>query len=161
MTKVKPTLIIDTREKTPWDFDGDDNFESVIFEKLDAGDYSIRGMEQIIAIERKATADELFTNFTKNKERIIAEFERMRPCKIRVLIVEETCEQILNPQAYYINRHHLNKASPSMPPAVVASNLTSLMLEYGVHIVFAGEKAQSMARGILLRAYELHQKGKL
>jgi hypothetical protein len=48
-----------------------------------------------------------------------------------------------------------------MPPAVVASNLTNLMLEYGVHVVFAGEKAQSMARGILLRAYELHQKGKL
>lgn len=161
MTKEKPIIIVDTREKAPWDFDGDEHFEKVIFEKLDAGDYSIRGLEKLVAIERKATADELFTNFTKNKERIFAEFERMRDYKIKVLIVEETCERILNPQAYYINRHKINKASPSMPPAVVGSNLTLLMLEYGVHVIFAGDKAQSMARGILLRAFDMHKKGKL
>jgi ERCC4-type nuclease len=161
MTKEKPTIIIDTREKAPWDFEGDDRFESVLYQKLHAGDYSIQGMEEIIIIERKATADELFTNFTKNKERILAEFERSRGYKFRIMIIEETCEQILNPQAYYINRKHINKQSPSMPPAVVATNLTKLMLDYGVYVIFAGDKASSMARGILLHAFELHRKGKI
>ena len=48
-----------------------------------------------------------------------------------------------------------------MPVAVVTSNLTKLLLEHDVHIIFGGMRAQAMARGILLHAYELHQKGKL
>ena len=161
MVKEKPILIIDTREKQPWCFDGDDAFAEVIHEKLDGGDYSIRGMEHIITIERKATVDELYTNFTKDKKRIIAEFERLREHKFKIIVVEETCEDIMNPQRYYVNKKKINRRSPKMPVAVVTSNLTKLMLEYDAHIIFGGMRAQAMARGILLHAYELHCKGKL
>jgi len=161
VTKELPTLIIDTREKNPWNFDCDEAFEGVIHEKLDGGDYSIDGMQHIIAIERKATIDELYQNFTKDKKRIAAEFERLRDVKFKFVVIEQTCDDIFNAQKYYINKKGINKQSPRMPVAVVASNLTNLMLSHGVQVIFGGERAQSMARGILLRAYELHQKGEL
>ena len=159
--KEKPVLVVDTREKQPWDFEGDEAFAEVVYEKLDGGDYSIRGMEHIITIERKATVDELFTNFTKDKKRIAAEFDRLSDHPFKFVVVEETCDDIMNPHKYYINKKKINRQNPKMPVAVVTSNLTKLMLESDVHVIFGGMRAQAMARGILLHAYELHRKGRL
>lgn len=168
MVIPKPTLIIDTREKYPWDFEGDEAFEEVVYRKLDAGDYSIEGMQEIITIERKANVDELYTNFSnKDKKRqILAEFDRARDYRFKILVVEETCEDIMNPRKYYVNKPQkngkpINRKSPKMPVAVVTSNLTKLALEHDVHIIYGGMRAQAMARGILLHAYELHRKGRL
>ena len=161
MVVQKPTLIIDTREKFPWDFEGDQAFAEVIYRKLDAGDYAIEGMEGVLVIERKATVDELFNNFTKDKKRIAAEFERLKDHRFKIIVVEETCDDIMNPYKYFVNKKKINKQSPKMPVAVVTSGLTKLMFEQDVHIVYGGTRAQAMARGILLHAYELHRKGKL
>jgi len=43
----KPVLIQDTREKQPWDFEGDDKFAEVKVQKLDYGDYSLEGLEHV------------------------------------------------------------------------------------------------------------------
>lgn len=161
MAIPKPKIIVDTREKQPWDWESDDAFEEVIYRKLDGGDYSIEGLEDIIVIERKASADELFLNFTQQKKRIRAEFERLADHKHKILIVEESCDDILNPEKYYVNKKNINKKSPMMPVAVVAKGLTGLMLEHNVSVIFGGFKAQSMARGILLKAWEMHVKGEL
>lgn len=161
MIKEKPTIIVDTREKTPWDWEGDDSFAKVIHTKLEGGDYSLVGMEEILAIERKASVDELYINFTEHKVRFAAEWDRLKDHKIKILIVEASCEDILNPYQYYVNKKKINKKSPRMPVAVVASGLTNLMLERGVQVIFGGDRSQAMIRGILLRAWELHQKGLL
>lgn len=156
-----PTLVVDTREKTPFDYEGEEEFEAIVHEKLDAGDYSLKGLEHIIVIERKANADELFNNFTQNKERIFAEFERLRNHKIKILMIEQSCEDICNPNNYYVNKKGLNKRDFKMPVAVVASNLNTLMLEYGVQVIFAGARARSMTKNILLAAYKAAKQGKL
>jgi hypothetical protein len=163
----KPTLIIDTREKRPWDFEYDDDFAEVIYRKLDVGDYAIEGLENIIMIERKAGVDELYTNFTKQtkKKQLFAEFDRAGNHK-KFLVVECACDDVMNPNAYYVNKSHgkqgpINKKSPKVPVAVVASNLTKLMLEHGVIVIFGGMRAQGMAKGIMLHAYDLHRKGRL
>lgn len=156
-----PILIVDTREKTPYDFEGDDDFESIEHIKLDGGDYSLKGMEHLVVIERKANADELFNNFTQNKDRIYAEFERLRGHKIKIMMIEQSCEDVMNPNSYYVNKKGLNKRDFKMPVAVVASNLTTLMVEYGVQVIFAGSKARSMTKSILLAAYKQHRQGKL
>jgi hypothetical protein len=155
------TLVIDTREKTPFDYEGDDEFEAIIHEKLDAGDYSLKGFEHLITIERKANADELFNNFTKDKDRIFAEFERLRNHKVKILMIEQSCEEICNPNNYYINKKGLNKRDPRMPVAVVANNLNLLIVEYGVQVIFAGSRARSMTKNILLAAYKSIRQGRL
>jgi ERCC4-type nuclease len=159
--KEKPVLLIDTREKQPYDFEPDDAFGSIRFIKLDAGDYTLEGLEKIVIVERKASVDELFINFTKDKDRIKAEFERLKDHKFKILMLEFSCEDMMNPSKYYINRRGINKQHPKMPVAVVAEGITKLMMEYGVHVIFGGSRAQTMTRGLLLKAYELHGKGLL
>jgi|APGre2960657404_1045060.scaffolds.fasta_scaffold06905_2 ERCC4-type nuclease len=157
----KPNLIIDTREKTPWSFENDKDFESVVFEKLDVGDYAIKEIVDLCVIERKATVDELFNNFTKDKERIYAEIDRMKNYKYRFIVIEQDLSQILDHQNYYINKAFGARRNPRMPVAVVASNLTQIMLEHNVHVIFAGKNARSITKAILLRLYELRMKGKI
>lgn len=159
--KIKPSIVVDTREKKPWFFEEDEEFEYVYYEKLEAGDYSIKGMEDIITIERKATADELLGNFMTNKARIYAEIDRMRDYKLKFIVIEQDLADLLNTKSYYINKKKWNKRSPNMPIAIVMSNLTDLMLLHGVQVIFAGSNAQRISRRLLLRAYELHQKGQL
>lgn len=159
--KLKPVLLIDSREKIPFDFDGDDDFSEIKHRKIDAGDYSIEGLEHLIVIERKANADELFNNFTQNKDRIFAEFERLRGHKIKIMIIEQSCEDVMNPLNYYVNKKGINKRAISMPVAVVAANLNTLIVEYGVQVIFAGSKARSMTKNLLLTAYKVFKQGKL
>ena len=51
----KPVVLIDTREKTPFDFS---NFRNWIAgqktQTLKVGDYSIEGMEKLLVLERKS-----------------------------------------------------------------------------------------------------------
>ena len=48
------TIIIDSREQTPWDFTNGPECERGT---LSTGDYSIKGLEDFIAIERKELED--------------------------------------------------------------------------------------------------------
>lgn len=152
-SKATPVILVDSREKQPIDFEGDNSFAEVRYSKLDAGDYSIEGLEKIITIERKVNGDELFTNFTKHKERFFNEFERLKDYKYKFLVIEQSCEEILNPQMYYINKSHINKYNINMPVAIVTSGLNELMFKYGVHVIYAGHKARSIIKGLLLFAY--------
>lgn len=158
----KPTLVIDTREKLPWKFDGDDKFESVKVQKLDYGDYALEGLEHIVCIERKANANELFQNFTTNKERLFAEMERMQACKLKFIVVEQTLEQLLYTKSYFaVTDRRLKGGNPRYAPAVVVNGLQEIMMRYGVHVIFGGKRAKAMARGLLLKAYDLYRKGLL
>jgi ERCC4-type nuclease len=156
-TKKRPTLIVDTRERTPWDFEGDDFFGDIVYKKLDAGDYSIEGHEHRIAIERKATGDELFTNLQKAfKHRLYAEAERMQDYEFKIIIIEQTLDQILSPGNYYVNKRKINKKSPKMPPAVVMENLLKLMVHHNIHVFFGGSRAKNMAKSILMEYYKVN-----
>jgi hypothetical protein len=161
MVRQKPILLVDTREKQPWNFQDDPDFEEVRFQKLDQGDYAIEGMQDICVIERKAGGDELLNNFFSGKERILAEMERLRPCRCPVIMIEETLEEITNPESYYINRRKKNRKSKYMPPAVVLDNLTDILITYGVHVIFGGDDAQRMAKRIMMRAWTLNNQKKL
>ena len=161
VVKKKPVLIIDTREKKPWDFDGDEDFSEVKFQKLDQGDYAIEGMEDICVIERKAGGDELLNNFFKDKKRILAEMDRFQSCMCPVIVIEETLAELRSPDNYYVNTSRRNRKSKYMPPAVVLDNLTDIMLLYGVQVIFGGDNAKSMAKRIMLRAWSLQNQNKI
>lgn len=153
--KVKATLIQDTREKTPWDFCGDEDFETVISTKLDAGDYSLQDPSNLIVIERKASIDEIYNNFatSEGKERIYKEAERLQAFQHKFLIIEDTLDNVFNPGMYYVNKKRLNKFSPYMPPAVVISNFIQFMLKHNIHVIFAGTKGKQFCKKLLLQAY--------
>ena len=157
-TKIKPTLIVDTREKQPWDLNFKDDFESICYQKLDTGDYTLLGFEDEICIERKQSVDELFVNFSgKNKKRIFAEIDRMCSIKYKFIIIEQTLDEILTPSCYYINASKKNTKSAWMPAMVVLKNLTKIAVDYGIQIIFAGNRGPYFARNLLMEIYDKYQ----
>ena len=58
----KPVVLIDTREQSPFDFSRFPNWiAGEKRQKLDVGDYSILGMENVLALERKSLSDLITT----------------------------------------------------------------------------------------------------
>jgi ERCC4-type nuclease len=113
--KPKPTLIIDSREQEPWCFDDDEAFEGTEVGGLKTGDYSIKGMEDIITVERKATADELFSNFCNktNAGREFRKIERMRSYPLAYFVIEQDIDQVRSPSSYYVVKK--KKKPPHVP----------------------------------------------
>ncbi len=153
--KQRASILVDSREKRPWDFFGDDDFEQVITQKLDAGDYSLLEPSGLIIIERKASADELFLNFSKKseKERFYREVERLKQYQYRFIVIEQTLEELMNSGSYYVNKRQ-RKFSPYMPPAVVLNTLIDLMINHNIHVIFASHKGQSITKKLLLGAFK-------
>jgi len=153
------TIIRDTREKENqgWIFNdteskaGKINFSDTELCKLDSGDYSIKGMEDIVTIERKNGFSELFGNMTSksNKERFHREMERMKNVKHKYIVVEGN-----------INKDILGMCPPQMrngPPAkTILKWLNEIELKYGVNVIFAGDCGKIVAESIfenILRIY--------
>lgn len=155
----KLTIIQDSREKVPFNFDGDDDIEAVIVKKLQQGDYAIAGHEDLCVVERKMSADELYMNFgtKKNKDRFYSEAKRLKDkVKFRFIVIEATLDDILNPSSYYVNISRRNKYAPMMPAVVVWNNLFKFMTEFGIQVIFAGKKGQYITKKILLAIYKEH-----
>jgi ERCC4-type nuclease len=90
--------IIDSREQTPLDLEP----LSTITSTLPTGDYSIRGLEHVVAIERKSLQD-LVACVGSDRERFDREVQRLLAYPVRILLVESSWEQIeshepINPQ---------------------------------------------------------------
>lgn len=84
-----PTAIVDTREQNPLSFRRFQGwFEKVEYRALQLGDYSIVGMEDRCAVERKDLAD-LIHSFTTNRAVFIQRLRRMSELPHSLLVV--TC----------------------------------------------------------------------
>ena len=76
--KKDPEFIIlkDTREQTPWEF----NFAHTVAEEIGTiktGDYTIKGLEDKICIERKGCIEEFANNLGREYSRFKKELIRM------------------------------------------------------------------------------------
>lgn len=145
MSETKSTLQIvrDTREKDGcgWKFRASPNCAGMVIEKLDTGDYSVKGFEHLIMVERKSIAD-LWGTLTVGKERFMNEMERARVIPARYLIIEGTVADIDKGFRY-------SKVSPEY----IHGYLISLQVKYGIHVIFAGRQdvAQAFARRLLIK----------
>ena len=89
------SIIIDSREKKPWDFsDGLPSGFSVKETKvmaLPCGDYSLEGFESKdgIIIERKNSIEEIIGNFGKNWDRFQRELDKLAEYKRAYIFVED------------------------------------------------------------------------
>lgn len=85
-------VVCDTREKIPYEFSTD---VEVVSEKLDTGDYTIQGFEDVFAVERKSLPD-LLKSITWERERFKAEIVRADALLGFVVVVECPVRDILN-----------------------------------------------------------------
>jgi len=144
-------IVIDSREQTPFVFRKSKNLDGTVVKKLDAGDYSIEGMEHLIAVERKSAAD-LFGTLGRGNKRFQRELRRASNMEYFAIVVE--CDYTVCSMGAFKN----NKST--MRPDVVMKILGTLMHKYNIHVFFAHNpvQASSMTRWILQSYY--HQKTK-
>jgi hypothetical protein len=157
---VKPTIIVDTREKPEhrlFDIDkADDKIAGYEVEKVDAGDYTIKEVPNLITIEKKQDGKELYSNFLLHKDRFMREVERMRAFKEKYILITQSLDEFYDPKKWtHINPYKRRFAAMSM----VLSWLMYLAREENIHFVFIGKKnAGKFAKQLLLKAYETERK---
>ncbi len=109
-TVISPfVVIVDSREQSPYTFesiyaDARQRRRPVQVQKwvggLATGDYSISGMESVVAIERKSLKD-LFSTIGQSRARFVRELERLAKIPHAFVIVEaEWSEIFANPPEY-------------------------------------------------------------
>ena len=138
----KPVVLVDTREKYPFDFSRFPNW--IADEKrqaLKAGDYSVEGMEKLLVLERKTLTD-LISTVIQQRTRFFKGCEKMAQYRWRVLLIEASYEDIKSPydQEYNTSAH----------PNAVSGTLDALEARYGIPVIYtsryrplAEEKAAS------------------
>jgi len=90
----KPVVLVDTREKQPFDFSGFKNW--IAGEKrqaLKVGDYSVEGMEKLLVLERKTLTD-LITTLIQQRTRLIRMCEKMTRYRWRAFLIEASYEDV-------------------------------------------------------------------
>jgi ERCC4-type nuclease len=117
-------IVVDTREKDEYTF-GD---IATIRWKLDAGDYSVAGLEDRIAIERK-NPDDFVQTVIRQKKRFHQELCALAGMEFSAIVVEASWQDILD-----------HKYKGAVNPLSVIESAVAIMLAYRVPVVMAGNR---------------------
>ncbi len=122
-------IIIDSREQNPYTFTKQQYNGAITTQAtLQTGDYSLAGLENLIALERKSL-DDLTGTLTTGRERFIRECERGAGLEYFGLIIEASLDDIKN--------HNYRS---KMTPQSLLQSLASFSVKYGLHIHFTGSR---------------------
>jgi ERCC4-type nuclease len=154
MNKDPFTIIIDTREQIPWEF----GFHDTAKQKLDTGDYSILGLENIIAIERKKSVSELATNLSESRFKDV--LERLSKIKHPYMVFEFSLDEVYNfPVGSDIPKRMWDKLRIS--GNYIIKRLIEIQLQYNIQVIFCDypSNAEKFSVSLMKRIYErYHQK---
>jgi DNA excision repair protein ERCC-4 len=131
------TAVIDTREQHPFDLKPMQTVPGT----LNVGDYSIFGLESVIAIERKSLPD-LVACCGRERERFQRELDRLRGWPVSAVVIECSWEDIQS-----------GDWRSQLTPGQVRASLESFIAQ-GHCIVMGGNRktASKLTRGILFYA---------
>lgn len=130
-------ILIDNREQNPWDFT-QYGFQQE-FTTVKTGDYTIKGMEHIISVERKASTMELAMNFGKKWKTFSKELIRMDKIKNRYIICEFPMSYIYTfPNNSGIPKREWN--SLKIKSNFLAKRIEEIVSEFNISILFSASK---------------------
>lgn len=157
----KFTVIKDTREQDGYFFGPFNTCAGMVEEKLDTGDYSIKGMEDKICIERKGCVEELAVNLGQKKYAFLAEIERMEAFPHKFIVLEFSLDDLIK----FPNDTRIpvkNKASLKITGKYMLKCLFEFELYNNVHVLFCGNKTNAFiaVSSILKRVNEMYTIGR-
>lgn len=157
MTIIDPnfTIIIDTREQQPWTFE----HYATAHRKLDTGDYSIEGLETVLAIERKKSINEIANNIIE--PRFADVIARLAQYKYSFLLLEFDIENVLSyPIGSNLPKRMWDKVKIS--PAFIMKHILDWQLKYNIKVLFCGgpSNAEKTAEYILKKIYYMEKNQK-
>ncbi len=150
------TIVVDTREQKPWVFSNNAKANH----KLDTGDYSIQGLETLLAIERKRNVAEVANNITE--KRFVDVVERLSKMKYAFILLEFDMEDVVRyPIGSDIPKRLWNKIRIS--PAFIIKHLTDLQIDHNIKILFCGnsKNAEQIALSIMRKVFKLEQQNEV
>jgi len=145
-------IIVDTREKHPWTFDGLEGIET-ISQKLDTGDYAIEGREDLLCIERKESVSEIAGNIVK--PRFWNEMERMQDYRWKFLLLEFGPSHVDGfPNNLKVSKKVLKRIQIKGP--FIRKELARIQVQYGIHVMYCEHRiyAEQAAISIIKRVLE-------
>jgi ERCC4-type nuclease len=124
----RPCIIIDTREQAPFLFS-----ENVDTQRgtLQSGDYSVVGLVNTVAIERKSL-DDLVGSITAGRERFMACCSRLSRLDFACIVVEAALSDVL--AGAYVSK--------TRPQSVVGSVL-AIHVDFGLPTIWAGSRSNA------------------
>lgn len=141
-------IVVDTREQQPWAFQ---DYMSTVA-KLDTGDYSIEGFENLICIERKKSVSEFANNITESRFKDV--IARLKDIKYPFFLLEFSVDDILRyPVGSNVPKRMWSKIRIS--PAFIMKNILDLELKHNIKVIFCGDQisASKLAGMIFKRMY--------
>lgn len=145
------SIIVDTREQMPWEF----GLHVTSHQKLDTGDYTIKGLEHLLCIERKRSVSEICNNVTEPRFKDV--LMRMGKIPYSFMLFEFDLQEVYSfPVGSEVPKKKWDQLKISAK--YVLKYLTEAQLNYGIHILYCGdaENAEKMAVSIMKRVYEKH-----
>lgn len=139
-----PVVIIDTREQEPLAFDP--GRVAVVRRALPAGDYSVEGIEEIVAVERK-TVEDLVKTVINDRERFARELDRLAGYSAACVVVEGSLSDILDAN-YRCGAH----------PSSVLGAIMAIIVDRGIPVCFTGDRQSAR---VFIEAYLLRCNRKL
>ena len=145
----KPTILIDTREQEGhhYDFERFPNWIAGTQRQcLKTGDYTVKGLEAKITIERK-TLEDLVGTLTANRKTFIRECQRMEHFHRKVIVIETTLARLKSRYAH----------SDAHPNAIFGT-LVAIQERFGIQTMFAAtrELAEEFTASTLCKYHTLH-----
>ena len=153
MNKDPFTIIIDTREQIPWEF----GYHNTAKQKLDTGDYSMVGFENILAIERKKSVSELATNLSESRFKDV--LERLSKIKHPYMVFEFDMDEVYTfPVGSDIPKKLWDKLRIS--GNYIVKRLIEIQLQYNIQIIFCGDanNAERFTVSLMKRIYDQYNK---
>ena len=142
-------IIVDTREQQPWSFD----FNEIAVAKLDTGDYSVAGLEEVLCIERKKSVSEIANNIVEKRYKDLT--KRMSKYKYKFLMLEFDLDDVYRyPRIPDVPKKLWEKIKVS--PKFIIKCLIELQVYYNIQVVFCGdhENAERLALSIMKKVYQ-------
>ena len=93
MKRGEPIIAVDTREQKPY------RFERFEVKTLPTGDYSIVGLEDRVAIERKTKSD-AYSTIGRGRARFESELERLARLSYAAIVIESSLTDFLQAPAF-------------------------------------------------------------
>ncbi len=127
----KPVVLVDTREQMPWCLlDNHPNW--IGGEKrvaLAACDYSVEGMQDVLAIERKSMPDAI-RSITADRARFIRSCARLAQFRWKAILIEATYEDMKSPYA------DIDGLETVAHPNAVVGTLDAIEAKFGVAVLY-------------------------
>ncbi len=127
MTPAEFVIAVDTREQKPYRFPRSE------VKTLPTGDYSIVGLEDQVAVERK-TKEDAYASLGQERERFERELRRLSALDYAAIVVETTLPDFLKAPAF-----------SRMNPKAAANSIIAWSVKYRVCVFFAGDRAHGNA----------------